>query len=347
MGDDNNPSTLLGFDPATVAIRASGEGRLDEIKVCIVCSIDTAILFLMVLASSTSILIHNSHSPILLFDYWHDVKTFATSLMTYVDMFLARKRGTQQQQQHKQDQEHDQEHDHDEEQDYGQEQEQSKQNHGHQHRQQQPRQEHSVSNFSPSCGKRRQSTRTNNRPSKKARPSVPEPQIRIKPREGREGRLQDNFISHSVGHTRKVLDKNLETLGLHAQFGNKSISKYADGKRVSHITLNKEKDNLPYDESKTIEYCLNAGRYSLTLAEPLDPNENPQCDQGVPFFWAEKMAEETDKPSKCYYIGNYKCVSFERTPTFMHKGTKRQALLDFNFVFYDQHLADKLSNIQE
>ena len=43
MGDDNNLSTLLGFDPATVAIRAWGEGRLDEIKVCIVCSMDTAI----------------------------------------------------------------------------------------------------------------------------------------------------------------------------------------------------------------------------------------------------------------------------------------------------------------
>ena len=188
---------------------------------------------------------------------------------------------------------------------------------------------------------------SNNIPSMNARPSVPEPQITRKPREGHEGRLEDNFISHSVGHTCKVLDQNLKTLGLRAPFGKKSISKYADGKRVSHITLNKEKDNLPYDESKTIEYCLNASPYSLKVAEPLDPNENPQCDRGVPFFWAEKMAEETDKASKCYYIGNYKCVSFERIPTFMHKGTERQAVLDFNFVLYDQQLADKLSKLPQ
>ena len=223
MAVDNNLSSLLDFDVAAVAIRASGEGRLDEIKVRIVYSMDTAIPFLKVLEYSRFILVHNSHLPILLFDYCHDVKTFATSVMTYVDMFHAQKRGGEQQQQYKQDQDHDQEHDYDQEQDYGQVHEQSRENHGHHHRQQQPCQQHSISNSSPSCGKRCQSIRTNNRPSKKARPSVPEPEITRKPREEHEGRLEDNIISRSVGHTRKVLDQNLKTLDLRASFAKKSI----------------------------------------------------------------------------------------------------------------------------
>lgn len=182
------------------------------------------------------------------------------------------------------------------------------------------------------------------RPKKKKKPSPPSQQIRRAPRtlrKGFSGDIEDSKIPRSVGKTRKVLNKHLEKLGLTACFTNGVVSKH--GQDVSHLTFSNEWNDLPFDTSETFEWWLGVGATRLDLASPLDPNQYyTQPKNAVPIFWACK--QDKGGGSLCHYIGHFRCIRFEKRKVNF-KDQARQALIEFKFEHFDASLSQTMASI--
>jgi len=149
---------------------------------------------------------------------------------------------------------------------------------------------------------------------------------------------EETKLRYSIGHNRKTLNVNISELGLTAMFGQSVVS--SRDKIVSHITLSDKWNYLPRDPREVLKYYLGEGPRRLSLASSLDPSINKQKLCGIPVFWC------CLRNSKCHYIGHYRCVEFTRgLQNCVEKGRKRQALINFQHVKFDEVLAEKLSNI--
>ncbi|CAB9527351.1 TSP1 [Seminavis robusta] len=154
------------------------------------------------------------------------------------------------------------------------------------------------------------------------------------------GKLEQSQVPRSVGLTRTILNQHLESLGLTTQFGMAVLSK--NGSRVSHITLNQKWNQCPYSSQHLLKWWLGKGKQRLRTASILDPAKSDNANKEVPIFFATppKLGG-----APCHYVGHYQCVSFEANLDVKFKGEERQALLQFQFVRFDEAMAGKLANI--
>jgi len=159
---------------------------------------------------------------------------------------------------------------------------------------------------------------------------------------GSKGDLADSTLRHSVGRTRKTLNMNLDFLGLTANFCLGVISKRGS-QRVSHITLSSKWNNLPRNTEETLEWWLGEGKRRINLASPLDPSKYEQPREGLPVFWARKQAAQGS--ALCHYIGHFRCIKFQKCSLAM-KGEPRQALIEFAFVKFNESLAEKIASLK-
>lgn len=144
----------------------------------------------------------------------------------------------------------------------------------------------------------------------------------------------------SVGHTRKILNENIAKLGFQAKFGQSVVSCLR--KKISHITLSDKWNFLPKTTNEKLQYYLGEGERRLSLASPFNPRTDKQDKNGIPVFWNYSSTH------KCHYIGHYRCVAFNRylNECILKKGKNRQALLEFEFVRFNEVLNHKLSILE-
>jgi len=164
-----------------------------------------------------------------------------------------------------------------------------------------------------------------------------------RPRAGYDGTIKKSKLRRSEGQPRSLLNKRLRSLGLTCAFGQPVVS--SNGPRISHLTLNSKWNDLPFTEQDCLQYWLGDGAKRLSLASPLDPARYIQHDTGIPIFWAVNSNEPGG--ARCYYVGHWICVRFylfDQTQNnderkMIHKKKDRQALLEFDFVRFDENLA--------
>jgi hypothetical protein len=161
---------------------------------------------------------------------------------------------------------------------------------------------------------------------------------------GCKGDLKSCRLQRSVGRTRVVLNKYLDSLCLVAKFGMGVVSK--QGNRVSHLTLNNTWNYLPRTQDETLEWWLREGAHRLTLASPLDPSIQKQPKEGIPIFWA--CDNNRQGGALCHYIGHFRCIGLTKTDTaVMMLEYARQALIEFEFIKFDESLTRRISNLPE
>jgi hypothetical protein len=153
--------------------------------------------------------------------------------------------------------------------------------------------------------------------------------------------LKRSLLERSVGRTRKVLNEHLEYLGLTAKFNVPVVSKH--GTRVSHLTFKSVWNDLPQSRDETLEWWLGEGSKRMALASPLDPSIHEQPLQGIPVFWATPNSSSADI---CHYVGNFRCIAFLITRHVVKLGKPRQALIELQFVKFDESMAQKIASIQ-
>jgi hypothetical protein len=167
---------------------------------------------------------------------------------------------------------------------------------------------------------------------------------------GHSGRLSTCSLKISEGRTRVELSKHIARLGLRAKFSQGAASTYKknplDKSNISHITLNSGWNHLPKNESESLEWWLGEGNRRLQLVSSLDPTQYKQSKRGIPIFWAEKRPGGKKGGDPCHYVGHYRCVQLHHCtrPTIM-KGEPRQALLEFQFVRFDENLAARIADL--
>lgn len=153
--------------------------------------------------------------------------------------------------------------------------------------------------------------------------------------------IEDCALQRSVGHTRQVLNKHLAALGL-MYFGQTVLS--CRNGRISHLTLNLDWNDLPQDQSGRLQWWLGKGPTRLAKVQPLNVSQHPD-QPAIPIFWAEKQKRAGKGGALCRYVGHFKCVTFDTTYSKVMYKKEAQALLEFEFVHFDEVLADKLANI--
>jgi len=150
--------------------------------------------------------------------------------------------------------------------------------------------------------------------------------------------INNTHMRRSIGHTRDVLNRHLAELKLDC-FGQGVVS--GKGGRISHLTLTMDWNDLPMNEQGRLQWYLGKGQRRLSLAQPLDPEVYQQ--KPLPIFWAEKQKKKGG--SLCFYVGHFQCVRFEKN---LHVSYKQdaQALLEFEFQYFDRDLTHKLSKLE-
>jgi hypothetical protein len=160
---------------------------------------------------------------------------------------------------------------------------------------------------------------------------------------GCKGDLKSSHLERSVGRTRAVLNKYLDNLCLMAKFGMGVVSKQSN--RVSHLTFNNAWNHLPRTQDETLEYWLGEGTHRLALVSPLDPSIQEQPEEGIPVFWA---CDKKHGGALCHYVGHFRCIGLTKTDTAVMLIKKaRQALIEFEFIKFDDSLAQRISNLPE
>jgi hypothetical protein len=152
--------------------------------------------------------------------------------------------------------------------------------------------------------------------------------------------LKRSLLERSVGRTRKVLNEHLEYLGLTAKFNVPVVSKH--GSRMSHLTFKSTWNDLPQSRNETLEWWLGEGPTRIALASPLDPSIQKQPLEGIPVFWATPNSGA----DICYYVGHFRCIAFFKTRRVVMLGKARQALIELQFVKFDESLAQKIATIK-
>lgn len=161
---------------------------------------------------------------------------------------------------------------------------------------------------------------------------------------GHSGSLKTSELRRSVGKTRTTLNKHLRELGLTSPFAVSAISK--KGQKVSHVTLNTKWNLIPKNETEPLEWWLGEGPSRLNLASPLDPSQFEQSARGIPIFWACPPTKGKGGGDRCHYIGHYRCVEFQRFATpILVKDKARQALIGFQFVRFNETMAERIAEL--
>ena len=154
------------------------------------------------------------------------------------------------------------------------------------------------------------------------------------------GLLKDAGIQRSLGRTRQQLNLYQKKIGLTSPFGQGVMSK--NGLNVSHITLSDKWNLCPKDYNEPLQWWVGEGPNRLSLASPLNPKNKQQ--KGIPVFFACK---EKNTAALCHYIGHWKCVKFQKlNQTQNFKNKVRQALLEFEFVEFNESTANIIKKIE-
>ena len=168
----------------------------------------------------------------------------------------------------------------------------------------------------------------------------------VLPPDGYKGTLRESQLKRSVGLTRAALNQHIKELGLTTKFGQGAISK--TGNIVSHVTLSPKYQYLPYSSHEKLQMWLGVGKNRWKFAIPLSPKSSdpPQHHPAIPIFWAAKPHGKGTGAHLCHYVGNFRCVKFEKWDEIQLKmDSPRQALLEFKFVSFDQNIAIKMAKI--
>jgi hypothetical protein len=151
--------------------------------------------------------------------------------------------------------------------------------------------------------------------------------------------LKNSLLERSAGRTRKILNEHLEYLGLTAKFNVPVVSKH--GSCMSHLTFKSAWNDLPQSQDETLEYWLGEGSKRIALASPLDPSIQEQPLEGIPVFWATPHTGA----DLCYYVGHFRCINFFKTRRVVMMERPRQALIELQFVKFDESLAQKIASL--
>lgn len=156
---------------------------------------------------------------------------------------------------------------------------------------------------------------------------------------GYDGSLEASALRRSqVGLTRAVMNEHLDYLGLSAKFGVPVVSSKVN--KVSQLTFNAKWNSLPYGEHEPFQWFASQGSGKRGLAVRLDPSKHAQSP--IPIFWAV----EEKGGALCYYVGHFRCVKYEAmAKPFVFKKKERCMLFEFQFMRFDERLAEKLENI--
>lgn len=149
--------------------------------------------------------------------------------------------------------------------------------------------------------------------------------------------LESSSLRHSVGRTRKMLNRHLER-----KFGSAGVAT-DDDNQVSHLILHDTCGGLPANMNQTLRWWLQDGKKQLEQASLLISSQHAQPKEGFPIFWA---CPQKGQSEKLFYIGHFQCIRFKKCNLTV-KNKPRQALIEFRFVKFDETLASMIAHVPE
>ena len=152
---------------------------------------------------------------------------------------------------------------------------------------------------------------------------------------GCKGDWKRSQLERSVGRTRAVFNECLDILCLMAKFGMGVVCK--QGNRVSHLTLNRTTLGIicPGDTTKLARRRNPASDFDI----PVGSFHSKQPEEVVPIFWA---CDNKHGGALCHYVGHYRYIGLTKTDSaVMLLKNARQALIEFEFIQFDESLAQR------